>query len=537
MIFMNLWIPGSAILILIVLYKFIIYPLFLCPLSKIPRAHWSSSISPIWILWIRYRNWENQNVHRAHQNLGSIVRLGPYELSVNSIEAMRTVYSGGFEKGDWYSSFDNYGISSVPCMFSTHHSRPHSARKRMVAKVYSKSFIQSSSITAKQSQIILFERLLPLLKNAALPECFPNGIDIHEIWNATAMDFITAYIFGLRNSSNFLENEAVRKRWFHLYNSRKKYDFFPQELPRLTKFLKRIHINLVPKWVNEATKEIEAWTKELCETTFDFVQRAAMEEVEAENQPVVFEAIFSGIQKAKDMEKDSILENTVVKFPELSIASEVYDHLAAGHETSGITLTYLSWHLSQQQLVQDALRAELLTLEPNFLLSSSQNHHSLPKLKAVDELPLLHAVLMETLRQRTAIPGGQPRMTPDLSCSLESYSIPGNMRVGMQAYSAHRNAAAFPNPEIWDPMRWLDTQNGYTREQRQERDRWFWAFNSGSRMCIGRNFAMQEIKLIIAAVYTNFRTRIVDDEGIEQIDGHTCGPASGRLILELEATK
>lgn len=44
-----------------------------------------------------------------------------------------------------------------------------------------------------------------------------------------------------------------------------------------------------------------------------------------------------------------------------------------------------------------------------------------------------------------------------------------------------------------------------------------------------------EIKLVVAAVYTNFRTHIVDDEGIEQMDGYTCGPTSNRLFLKFES--
>lgn len=43
-----------------------------------------------------------------------------------------------------------------------------------------------------------------------------------------------------------------------------------------------------------------------------------------------------------------------------------------------------------------------------------------------------------------------------------------------------------------------------------------------------------EIKLVIAAVYSNFRTHIVDDEGIEQMDGYTSGPTSNKLFLRFE---
>lgn len=42
------------------------------------------------------------------------------------------------------------------------------------------------------------------------------------------------------------------------------------------------------------------------------------------------------------------------------------------------------------------------------------------------------------------------------------------------------------------------------------------------------------MKLIIAAIYTNFTSHIVNDDGIEQMDGYTCGPKSNRLFLRFE---
>ena len=44
-----------------------------------------------------------------------------------------------------------------------------------------------------------------------------------------------------------------------------------------------------------------------------------------------------------------------------------------------------------------------------------------------------------------------------------------------------------------------------------------------------------EMKFIIAAIYTNWQTVLVDDEGIEQKDLYTAPPSSGNLIVELES--
>jgi cytochrome P450 len=125
------------------------------------------------------------------------------------------------------------------------------------------------------------------------------------------------------------------------------------------------------------------------------------------------------------------------------------------------------------------------------MLLSSSSEKNIPSSKDLDALPLLHAVLMETLRLRAAIPGGQPRMTPYPSCSLGPFTdIPGGVRVGAQAHSVHRNAEVYPEPEKWDYMRWMDAKNRYNEYQKRERDRHFWAFSSGGRMCVGSNFAM-----------------------------------------------
>ena len=41
-------------------------------------------------------------------------------------------------------------------------------------------------------------------------------------------------------------------------------------------------------------------------------------------------------------------------------------------------------------------------------------------------------------------------------------------------------------------------------------------------------------KFILAAVYSNFRTMIEDDNGIEQEDAYTAPPSGKRLILNFE---
>lgn len=41
-------------------YKFLFFPVFISLLSKIPAAHWSSHVSPLWVYYIRWKLIENQ---------------------------------------------------------------------------------------------------------------------------------------------------------------------------------------------------------------------------------------------------------------------------------------------------------------------------------------------------------------------------------------------------------------------------------------------------------------------------------------------
>lgn len=110
--FSRLVIPGVLLLAAAVLYRYVLYPVILSPLAKLPRAHWSSSVSPVWILWARFRGRENRTLHEAHQRHGPIVRLSPNEVSINNMDTVKTVYQGGFDKHQWYNVFNNFGYVS-----------------------------------------------------------------------------------------------------------------------------------------------------------------------------------------------------------------------------------------------------------------------------------------------------------------------------------------------------------------------------------------------------------------------------------------
>lgn len=192
------------------IYTYIVYPTCISPLRSIPAAHPTAPFSSFWILFTRYTSRENQTIHNAHLKHGPVVRLGPNEVAVNTIaRGVKTIYSGNFEKHRWYDQMANF--SNVPNMFATLENKPHAARKRMVSHVYSKSYLQTSKTMQEISKALVWGRLLTklgtLITNSDGHGKSVAEVDLMRMVNAVAMDFVTAWLFGLKNSSNLLSDE------------------------------------------------------------------------------------------------------------------------------------------------------------------------------------------------------------------------------------------------------------------------------------------------------------------------------------------
>jgi len=81
-----------VIVLTLAIYHFVLYPLLVSSLSKIPAAHPFAPLSQLWITYVRKSGCENRTVHAAHQRLGPIIRLGPNEISINCVDGgIRTV--------------------------------------------------------------------------------------------------------------------------------------------------------------------------------------------------------------------------------------------------------------------------------------------------------------------------------------------------------------------------------------------------------------------------------------------------------------
>lgn len=390
----------------------------------------------------------------------------------------------------------------------------------MLSNVYAKSTLQKSEAMSKQTHVLLQERLYQRLKSESEGQ---DPIELYDVFSAVTMDFVTGYIFGLKNNSDHIRRKEAGIKLFQDFKARQKYTFWPQEMAGSTNFMKSVGLKwlLVPTWVDKANQEIEAWVMSLCdkaEATLKAIESG--EEVATEDYPTVYaqlrNTLLKDAMKSEKADIDTSIQQQVEAL-RLTIASEVLDHTLAGFDTSGITLTWGAWQLSRPQNVewQRKLQEEIKTLNGSL------------DAKTIDGLPILHAILMETLRLHAAIPGNQPRMTPtvpttlgDTEAGITYASLPPGVRVQAQAWSLHRNPSVFPDPETWNPERWLNTDSSTNREM----SRWFWAFGSGGRMCVGSNLAMLDMKATMVGLWGNFDTEIVEDEGMVPNNGYMAEP-------------
>src|SRR3978361_667745 len=67
--------------------------------------------------------------------------------------------------------------------------------------------------------------------------------------------------------------------------------------------------------------------------------------------------------------------------------------------------------------------------------------------------------------------------------------------VGMSNALVSLTPSIFPNPETFDPTRWLDNP---------QLDRYLVAFSKGPRGCVGLNLAWAELYFTVAAVFARY---------------------------------
>jgi cytochrome P450 len=189
----------------------------------------------------------------------------------------------------------------------------------------------------------------------------------------------------------------------------------------------------------------------------------------------------------------------------------------AGSGTTSTTLLYILYHMSrpENQHHQEKLRAELLS-----------NGESINELQ---QLPYLNAVIKEVMRLNPTIISTLPRILDvDLLVGKAGVTLPKGTVVGMQNYVHHRDPTAFPQPESFQPTRWLG--------ECEMAEKSFTPFSLGPRNCIGQNLARAELYLATSKIFRALSVSLspsMQESDMEMEDRFNISPRGRKLLLDV----
>ncbi|KAL0120099.1 hypothetical protein PUN28_008041 [Cardiocondyla obscurior] len=150
--------------------------------------------------------------------------------------------------------------------------------------------------------------------------------------------------------------------------------------------------------------------------------------------------------------------------------------------------------LAEHKDIQDRVRNEID--------AAVQKNGEKFSMKLLQDLPYLERCIKEALRLYPSV-FVISRILGD-NVKLQSYFVPAGTMIILNIYLAHRSSDFWPNPEVFDPDRFLPDRI------RNRHPYSYIPFSAGPRNCIGQRFAMLEMKAIIAPVIHNFYVEPID---------------------------
>ncbi|KAI6040657.1 cytochrome P450 [Pisolithus marmoratus] len=391
-----------------------------------------------------------------------------------------------FEKGpvlyDQASSLLGTGV------FSSDASRTRFHRS-MTRPFFSKDRISHFGIFGKHTEDALGQA------KARLQEGYP--VDFQDMVYRFTLDSATEFLFGKSVCS--LSAGLVYPKNSVLGQS-KEYTSHPANVFACAFSVAQSHTalrgrlgsfwRLAEFWSDRVAKEME-----VCYKFIDPILRAALE---------TKRSMTEGEQSTGQVcnEEKGILEDTLLGHlinctdDFTAIRDEIVSILIAGRDTTATTLTFLVYMLSQHPDVLKRLRTEVLST-----VGSSRR----PTYNDVREMKYMRAVINETLRLYPAVPF-------NVRTSIEAVTWPGvnggppiyippNTRIPYTVFLMHRRKDLWgPDAEFFDPDRFLDDRSKYLTSSPFI----FLPFNAGPRICLGQEFAYNEVSFFLVRLLQTF---------------------------------
>ena len=180
-------------------------------------------------------------------------------------------------------------------------------------------------------------------------------------------------------------------------------------------------------------------------------------------------------------------------FSDRDLLDEVMTLIIAGFETSAGTLNWAWYLIARHPDVAERIVSEVEAKLPSGTAVTRES---------IAELDYVERVINETMRLYP--PGWIFSRRAIEAHRLGDYDVPVGTDIYLSPYILHRTADFWPDPEVFDPERFVETDFD------EERQAAFIPFSLGPRRCIGEFFAMLEMKIHLALLVPRFRMSLVD---------------------------
>lgn len=400
-----------------------------------------------------------------HRKYGPIVRVRPDTVHVNDPAFIEQLYSQSPKlRRERYKTVLNM-LQSQGSILGTADHDMHRRRRAVLNPFFSQGNVRRLEPIINDTLFNLFRRM-----DGWAREGRPVGFN--DPLRAATKDIIEAYAFG-DGGPKYLDMEDCNKAFFDVVG--------PQPISHLAThavWITKLMQSLPPAVMMRLIPRI---------TTFaEFVQGLhshinSLREIKdlPEGRTIFHEILRSNIP---DSEKSTF-----------RLGDEAMIMVIAGSDTTASTLACISYHLLSDPDLLKRLKAELGTV-----MSGADEPPVAAKLEG---LPLLNAIIQETIRLYPGATHRQDRMAPDEDLVYtnpetgQSYTIPRRYGIGMTAPLINRHPSLYDRPDDFIPERYIENP---------KLDKYLFSFSKGTRQCIGINLAYQELQTFTAGIFHKY---------------------------------
>jgi cytochrome P450 len=170
------------------------------------------------------------------------------------------------------------------------------------------------------------------------------------------------------------------------------------------------------------------------------------------------------------------------------LRDEMMTLMLAGHETTAASMAWAIDNMLTHPGVMERARAEVVSVLDGAPAGSAN----------AGALKYLEAVINETLRLNPVIPNFARVLKAPTT--IGSRELPAGVAIAPCIYLVHRRADLWPEPEKFNPDRFLDARPNPNA---------FIPFGGGTRRCLGAAFASYQMKIVLAEILSRVELKPV----------------------------